>query len=515
MYSSEDTKERFGSLDPDEQDTVLNIGMLMYEHGRRGLTDVAVATERERIEAQIRVLEQEAYIAKETHHKELQTLREETKKKERELLAELEARVNEREDHIYKLKEESDTQIRLLEQEAYNAKETHFKKLQALQEQAKERERELRDRFREEVEDRVNQLVGEREAVLRRELLSVREHAVEERKRMSREHEEAIERLRELGDRATQRTDTNEKLLQKELTRVNEQAAEERRRMSREHEDLMERLREVTGRLMGTAENSSKRGKMGEVVAAEEVRRVFHDATEIEDMASEGGCGDIHVTLTGIGKIILDIKHHEKGSGGVRKKDRDKLLRDIDDDKNDAVGGILVATQASIQGMESGSILWSPKYHRPMVACELRGDWTRLIDSRNVLRTICEVKRLDTENNPREDTTGWISPEDVAKPYTQSIEELKKLRNGHYEQILSINHTIGYMLISRAKLTGNPVDIKIMEDWLLEKYHNQKGIMNLKKIYEEYEEKASVKKISTRQKQSIRDILVKLGAKIT
>lgn len=515
MYSSEDIKERFGSLDPDEQDTVLNIGMLMYEHGRRGLTDVAVATERERIEAQIRVLEQEAYTAKETHHKELQTLREETKKQERELLAEVEARVNEREVHILKMKETSDAQIRLLEQEAYGTKEAHYKELQELREQATERERKLRDRFREEVEDRVNQLAGEREAVLRRELMSVREHAVEERKRMTREHEEVIERLRELGDRATQRTDTNEKLLQKELTRVNEQAAEERRRMSREHEVLMERLREVTGRLMGTAENSSKRGKMGEVVAAEEVRRVFHDATEIEDMASEGGCGDIHVTLTGIGKIILDIKHHEKGSGGVRKKDRDKLLRDIDNDKNEAVGGILVATQASIQGMEPCSILWSPKHHRPMVACELRGDWTRLVDARNVLRTICEVRHLETESNLREDTTGWLSPEDVAKPFTQNIENLKKMRNSQYEQILKINTMIGNLLVSRAELTGNPVDTKIMEDWLLEKSHNQKGTVNLKKIYEEYEEKASVKKISTRQKQSIRDMLVKLGAKIT
>ena len=405
-----DTKIQFDALAPDEQDTVLRIGMMMFDHGRRGLTDAAVATEREAAEEKMREIREEAFTAKNALQKELENTRT----------------------------------------------------------RASDRERELRERFREEVSDRATQLAEERETVLQRELTRVREDSVRERERLATEHVVA-----------------------------------------------MDRLREVTDRLMGVSENSSKRGRAGEVVASEEVRRIFKDATEIEDKASEGRSGDIHVTLPGIGKLILDIKHHAKGSGGVRKKDRDKLLRDIDDDKNGAVGGILVATQASIQGMSPCSVLYSPKYHRPMVACELRGDWDRLKDAREVIGTVITIHMPYTNSesliNTREyDTTASLR--DILKGLRNHREELRN-------RTIDITKLMGDICVTLESIKGSDDKTHTdddIEDWLLSKYEITKdnihnGGISVRDITSSKEAPPQMAKRT--MPNTIRDMLVRAGVR--
>jgi hypothetical protein len=223
------------------------------------------------------------------------------------------------------------------------------------------------------------------------------------------------------------------------------------------------------------------------------------------DKASEGRSGDIHVALPGIGNIILDIKHHAKGSGGVRKKDRDKLLRDIDDDKNGAVGGILVATQASIQGMEPCSVLWSPKHHRPMVACELRGDWGRLCDARSVLS--CVLFRDDGGRCPDDNETG-IHKEEIGKIFTDSIGKIKTIRNDLFEKVVAMNQIIGTLLLERSKFTGKGTDSRELEDWVLEHCASCSYSVDLKKVYDTHTH------ITPKKKLTIRDMFVRMGAKI-
>jgi len=404
-----DTKIQFDALAPDEQDTVLRIGMMMFDHGRRGLTDAAVATEREAAEEKMREIREEAFVAKNALQKELENTRT----------------------------------------------------------RAADRERELRERFREEVGDRATQLAEEREAVL-----------------------------------------------QRELTRVREDAARERERLTAEHVAAMDRLREVTDRLMGVSENSSKRGRAGEVVASEEVRRVFKDATEIEDKASEGKSGDIHVILPDIGKIILDIKHHAKGSGGVRKKDRDKLLRDIDDDKNDAVGGILVATQASIQGMSPCSVLYSPKYHRPMVACELRGDWDRLKDSREVISTIITIQQT-----PYTESTKNVREYDTTESLRNVLKGLRNHREELRNRTIDITKLMGDICVTLDTITHKGDNVHTendIEEWLLSKYEVTRenihsGGISVRDITSAKDAPSYVTKRS--MPSTIRDMLVRAGAR--
>jgi hypothetical protein len=279
-------RNKFKELDSETQTLVLNIGWSMYEHGKH----VVAETEREETEE----------IQKKT------------------------------EERIREIRRNADKRTQDLETELQETKDT-----------ASRREKELHNRFREEVTRRAEELSSERE----------------------KRYQEEIARLRD---------DTQ-----------------------KEREGSIQRLKDITEKLMGSAENSSKRGKVGEIIALDEVRRVFKDAIDIEEKGREGRSGDIHVRLPGIGNIILDIKHHAKGAGGVRKKDREKLLRDLDEEKNDAVAGVLVATQATIQGMEPGSILYSPRHNRPMIACELRGDWDRLRDIRSIITNILTHKSMD------------------------------------------------------------------------------------------------------------------------
>lgn len=204
-------RNKFKDLDSETQTLVLNIGLSMYEHGKH----VVAETEREETE--------------EIHKK--------------------------MEEKIREIRRNADKKTQDLETELQETKDT-----------ASRREKELHNRFREEVTRRAEELSSERE----------------------KRYQEEIARLRD---------DTR-----------------------KEREGSIQRLKDITEKLMGSAENSSKRGKVGEIIALDEVRRVFKDAIDIEEKGREGRSGDIHVRLPGIGNIILDIKHHAKGAGGVRKK---------------------------------------------------------------------------------------------------------------------------------------------------------------------------------------------------
>jgi hypothetical protein len=101
-------------------------------------------------------------------------------------------------------------------------------------------------------------------------------------------------------------------------------------------------------------------------------------------MSGTGGKADFHANVPGIGKVLLDIKNHEKDHGGVPLRDRKKLMRDLDADSS-AVGAILVATQANIQSGSHCQVILTDN-RKPVVCCLLHGDWGRLRDAIETLR---------------------------------------------------------------------------------------------------------------------------------
>jgi len=193
-------------------------------------------------------------------------------------------------------------------------------------------------------------------------------------------------------ERAAELSKEREEIYRRQLTDVIERERRDRDKLEAEHGERMKSLQEMLDRLTGTYANSQRRGQVGENIAADELARVFPDADDVIFKGKEGHSGDYHIVLPELGLVIVDIKHHDKASGGVRKKDREKLLRDLDENTSGAVGGILVVTQASIQGMESGAVVYSPEKKLPMVACCLRGDWDRLKDARAILGTIRQLQ---------------------------------------------------------------------------------------------------------------------------
>lgn len=207
-------------------------------------------------------------------------------------------------------------------------------------------------------------------------------------------------------ERAAELSKEREEIYRQQLTDVIERERRDRDKLEAEHGERMKSLQEMLDRLTGTYANSQRRGQVGENIAADELARVFPDADDVIFKGKEGHSGDYHIVLPELGLVIVDIKHHDKASGGVRKKDREKLLRDLDENTSGAVGGILVVTQASIQGMESGAVVYSPEKKLPMVACCLRGDWDRLKDARAILGTIRQLQEKSIDVSPRITSAG-------------------------------------------------------------------------------------------------------------
>lgn len=161
-------------------------------------------------------------------------------------------------------------------------------------------------------------------------------------------------------------------------------------------EKSVESLNTVINTVRGISSNSSERGKVGEAVAEIEFEKYFPTGTDWDNTSAETGKADIQATIPGIGKIMLDIKNHEKDHGGVSAKDRKKLLRDIDNDPT-VIGGILVAVLANIQSATHCQVIFSDK-QKPMIACVLEGDWSRLKDAIEVMRLYSTMRRLMDTN---------------------------------------------------------------------------------------------------------------------
>lgn len=204
-------------------------------------------------------------------------------------------------------------------------------------------------------------------------------------------------------------------------------------------EKSVESLNMVINTVRGISSNSSERGKVGEAVAEIEFEKYLPIGTEWENTSAETGKADIQADIPGIGKIMLDIKNHEKDHGGVSAKDRKKLLRDIDGDPT-VIGGILVAVSANIQSATHCQVIFSDK-QKPMVACVLEGDWRRLKDAVEVIRLYSTMRRLmDTNTKAGNETgTGTITTEIDNIPREKMIEMCTEIMNSLKDQEAILN----------------------------------------------------------------------------
>jgi hypothetical protein len=259
-------------------------------------------------------------------------------------------------------------------------------------------------------------------------------------------------------ERAMELSKEREEIYRRQLADVIERERNDREKLEREHAERMRNLQDLLDRLMGTYANSQKRGQVGENIAADELARVFPDADDVIFKGKEGHSGDYHVLLPELGRVIMDIKHHDKSSGGVRKKDREKLLRDLDENTDGAVGGILVVTQATIQGMESGSVVYSPEKKLPMVACCLRGDWDRLKDARAILGAILQMKRqYQHQHQQHQDSSMGMGNEGAdddaspSPPMTSSGDILERVRE---DAMKSLRETLNRLREQRDVIRG-------------------------------------------------------------
>lgn len=149
------------------------------------------------------------------------------------------------------------------------------------------------------------------------------------------------------------------------------------------NEGSTKELMGVIDSLKGSSTNSAIRGKIGESTTETMLDSIIPGCTW-ENMSGTGGKADFHANVPGIGKVLMDIKNHEKDHGGVPLRDRKKLMRDLDADSL-AVGAILVATQANIQSGSHCQVILTDD-RKPVVCCLLRGDWERLRDAIETLR---------------------------------------------------------------------------------------------------------------------------------
>lgn len=173
----------------------------------------------------------------------------------------------------------------------------------------------------------------------------------------------------------------------KELRKNMELIMEQMRSLVQEHKQTNEgstkELMGVIDALKGSSTNSAIRGKIGESTTEAMLDSIIPGCTW-ENMAGTGGKADFHANVPGIGKVLLDIKNHEKDHGGVPLRDRKKLMRDLDAD-SDAIGAILVATQAKIQSGSHCQVILTD-HRKPVVCCLLHGNWERLRDAIETLR---------------------------------------------------------------------------------------------------------------------------------
>jgi hypothetical protein len=204
---------------------------------------------------------------------------------------------------------------------------------------------------------------------------------------------------------------------------------EQMRSLVQEHKQTNEgstkELMGVIDALKGSSTNSSIRGKIGESTTEVMLDSIIPGCTW-ENMSGTGGKADFHANVPGIGKVLLDIKNHEKDHGGVPLRDRKKLIRDLDADP-DAVGAILVATQANIQSGSHCQVILTNE-RKPLVCCLLHGDWERLRDAIETLRACVTFS----------DSRSLTNNEDDVEYRTEAIRSLRSIMGTLCEQENSI-----------------------------------------------------------------------------
>lgn len=145
--------------------------------------------------------------------------------------------------------------------------------------------------------------------------------------------------------------------------------------------------------LKGSSSNSAMRGRIGESTTELMLDEILPGCTW-ENTSGTGGKADFQVIVPDIGKILLDIKNHERSHGGVPIRDRKKLIRDLESD-TDAVGAILVATQANIQSARHCQVIFTED-RKPVVCCLLEGNWDRLRDAIETLRGCTKFSNIQS-----------------------------------------------------------------------------------------------------------------------
>lgn len=241
-------------------------------------------------------------------------------------------------------------------------------------------------------------------------------------------------------------------------------------------EKSVESLNVVINTVRGISSNSSERGKVGESIAEIELDNYLPPGSVWDNTSAEAGKSDIQATIPGIGKIMIDVKNHEKDHGGVPVKDRKKLLRDIDGDPT-VIGGILVAVSAKIQSATHCQVIFSDK-QKPMVACVLEGDWVRLKDAIEVMRLYSTMRRL-MESMVGADRTAEVEDTDDDRhkavenvPRERMIEMCKAIMKGLVEQEEILNkqrqELVRQMTVVNLMLSElNPLWNPSIREWLM------------------------------------------------
>lgn len=274
----------------------------------------------------------------------------------------------------------------------------------------------------------------------------------------------------------------------------------------RTNEGSAKEMKHVIETLRGSASNSAVRGKIGESTTELVLDKIIPGSTW-ENTSDTGGKADFQAVVPGIGKILMDIKNHEKEHGGVPARDRKKLLRDLDGD-NDAVGAILVATQANIHSASHCQVIFTDT-RKPMVCCLLHGDWERLRDAIETLRACVTSapKSAKTQEN-----TGEEAIHSLREILKHLCEQEKQIMNTRQNVVRAI--TEANIALSRIDPDWDPN----LREWLMVHLKKTDTILpkdvrvNLKNLRENPDIPKEAKGKSGRDK--LRDELQSLGVAI-
>lgn len=256
--------------------------------------------------------------------------------------------------------------------------------------------------------------------------------------------------------------ETNE--MRKNMELMMEQMRDLVKEQKQTNEGSTTELKNVIDSLKGSSTNSAIRGKIGESTTEAMLDSIIPGCTW-ENMSGTGGKADFHAIVPGIGKVLMDIKNHEKDHGGVPLRDRKKLMRDLDADPS-AVGAILVATQANIQSGSHCQVIITDE-RKPVVCCLLHSDWERLRDAVETLRA-CVIFSGD-----RSTITGENSSDaENIDTRTEAIRSLRSVLSMLCEQEQQIVKTREHVIrmMTEANIALSHIDPEYspnLREWLM------------------------------------------------